>query len=175
MPSVRSLSDRVRARFERHCLALAVYHEARGEEPDGQRAVAQVVLNRKRSRAFPASICGVVYQNARRRNRCQFSFACDNRSDHPREKAAWQKAQAIAGEVMCRDCRTEEAAKHGTGLPPVAHATHYHALTVSPGWAKRLRRIDRIGGHIFYTCENTISRMEPPSDVLRLTATVPDP
>ncbi len=63
------------------CLTAAVYYEARSEPLDGQRAVAQVVLNRVRDRAFPASVCGVVYQGGARRDGrgigCQFSFACD--------------------------------------------------------------------------------------------------
>src|SRR3546814_1037743 len=44
------------------CLAEAVYYEARSESEEGQRAVAQVVLNRVRHPAYPGSVCGVVYQ-----------------------------------------------------------------------------------------------------------------
>src|SRR5262249_54575170 len=62
---------------EQQCLAAAIYFEARGESVKGQAAVAQVVLNRVRNPAYPKSICGVVYQNQKWRNRCQFSFACD--------------------------------------------------------------------------------------------------
>ena len=51
------------------CLAEAVYYEARSESWDGQRAVAQVVLNRVRHPAYPGSVCGVVFKGrcARRR------------------------------------------------------------------------------------------------------------
>ena len=42
------------------CLASAVYYEAGSQDDDGERAVAQVVLNRVRHPAFPASVCGVV-------------------------------------------------------------------------------------------------------------------
>ncbi len=66
---------------ELKCLATAIYFEARGEPEEGQLAVAQVVLNRVKNPAYPNTICGVVYQNKTKRNRCQFSFACDGRSD----------------------------------------------------------------------------------------------
>src|SRR5687768_7138370 len=46
------------------CLASAVYYEAGNQDVAGARAVAQVVLNRVRHPAFPASICGVVYQGS---------------------------------------------------------------------------------------------------------------
>ncbi|MFA9201497.1 MAG: cell wall hydrolase, partial [Cypionkella sp.] len=44
------------------CLTQAVYYEAGFEPMAGRRAVAQVVLNRMRHKAFPKSVCGVVYQ-----------------------------------------------------------------------------------------------------------------
>ena len=54
------------------CLALAVYHEARGEPLIGQKAVAEVVMNRVASDRFPDTICGVVMQPK------QFSFVSTN-------------------------------------------------------------------------------------------------
>ena len=59
------------------CLTSAVYYEAGSESDDGQRAVAQVVLNRVRHPAFPASVCDVVYQGSTRVTGCQFTFTCD--------------------------------------------------------------------------------------------------
>ena len=60
------------------CLAQAIYYEARSESEDGQRAVAQVVLNRVRHPAWPNSVCGVVYQGPMRAGGgCQFTFTCD--------------------------------------------------------------------------------------------------
>ncbi|MET0274055.1 MAG: cell wall hydrolase, partial [Phenylobacterium sp.] len=47
---------------ELDCLTSAVYFEARGESPQGQAAVATVVLNRVKHPAFPKSVCGVVFQ-----------------------------------------------------------------------------------------------------------------
>jgi spore germination cell wall hydrolase CwlJ-like protein len=123
-----------------NCLALAVYFEARGEPRAGRVAVAQVILNRAASGAYPASICGVVFQNQHRRNACQFSFACDGAADVPKETAAWRQAQQVAKEVI-----------QGKGLiKAVAGATHYHASYVSPKWASKLTRVSTIGSHVFY-------------------------
>src|SRR5688572_1678743 len=59
------------------CLADAIYYEAGFEPVAGQRAVAQVVVNRVRDRNFPKSVCGVVFQGAERKTGCQFTFTCD--------------------------------------------------------------------------------------------------
>lgn len=125
---------------ERQCLATAIYFEARGEPQRGQIAVAQVILNRVASGDYPDTICGVVYQNQSRRNRCQFSFACDGKPDTIKEKRAWAVAEEIAREVVIGD----------VGVAEIAGATHYHASYVSPRWAPRLKRLARIGHHIFY-------------------------
>jgi spore germination cell wall hydrolase CwlJ-like protein len=122
------------------CLAEAVYFEARGESDKGQRAVAQVVVNRAGSNTFPKSICGVVYQNQNRRNACQFSFACDGRPDVKSEAAAWRKAKTIARQIASGEMVTAV----------LRTATHYHANYVEPGWAKKMTRLSTIGNHIFY-------------------------
>ncbi|HEX6073589.1 MAG TPA: cell wall hydrolase, partial [Sphingomicrobium sp.] len=59
------------------CLTSAIYYEAGSQDSDGERAVAQVVLNRVRHPAFPASVCGVVYEGSTRPTGCQFTFTCD--------------------------------------------------------------------------------------------------
>lgn len=123
---------------QRYCMAAAVYYEARGEPDLGQRAVAQVVMNRVESKRYPNSICGVVFQNKAMRNRCQFSFACDGRPEKPRPGKAWNKALDIA--------KRFEA---GERLAKVAEATNYHADYVRPRWARSMRRISKIGRHIF--------------------------
>jgi hypothetical protein len=121
------------------CLTAAVYYEARSESFEGQRAVAQVVLNRVRHPAFPKSVCGVVYQGSKRRTGCQFSFTCDGSLGARREPAAWARARRIAG-----------AALAGSVYGPVGHATHYHASYVQPWWAASLRRAVSVGSHVFY-------------------------
>lgn len=133
-PAARSENDAARAR---ECLTAAVYYEARSEPLDGQRAVAQVVLNRVRDRAFPASVCGVVYQ--RTATVCQFSFACDGSTDRPRDYAAWARAAAVA-----------QAAYDGAVFAPVGASTHFHTAAIHPWWAPSLARVGRIGAHVFY-------------------------
>lgn len=125
---------------EELCLATAIYFEARGEPAKGQAAVAQVVLNRVRSPNYPDTICGVVYQNQARRNACQFSFACDGKPDRISERKAWELAEKIAADVVAGRQWVAE----------VATATNYHASSVFPRWAPSMRRLARIGQHIFY-------------------------
>jgi len=125
-----------------HCLATAVYFEARGESAKGQRAVAEVVLARTRVKGRPKSVCGVVYQGSHRKWRCQFSFACDGRSDVARNKKAWKRAKKIAAAAL----RARGKAK----TKVVRGATFYHARYVKPRWAKHMIVVARIGSHIFY-------------------------
>lgn len=121
------------------CLTAAVYYEARSQSDDGQRAVAQVVLNRVRDRAFPDSVCGVVYQGAHRASGCQFSFTCDGSMAGRRDPASWAHAQQIATDALS-----------GTVYAPVGSATFYHANYVQPWWAASMDRIATVGAHIFY-------------------------
>ena len=129
------------------CLTAAVYHEARSEGVDGQRAVAQVVLNRVRDRAFPSSVCGVVYQGSNRSTGCQFTFTCDGSLLRSRNPGAWERARAVAA-----------AALDGAVYAPVGSATHYHANYVSPWWAPSLARIGAVGSHIFYRWPGALGR-----------------
>lgn len=125
---------------EQQCLASGIYFEARGESVKGQAAVAQVILNRVRNPAYPNTICGVVYQNEDWRNRCQFSFACDNIKDRIRSQQHWKMAREVA--------MATTAGK--IWLPEVGSATHYHAVYVHPDWARTMKKVGRIGLHVFY-------------------------
>jgi spore germination cell wall hydrolase CwlJ-like protein len=125
---------------EQRCLAEAVYFEARSESEGGQAAVAQVVLNRVKSGLYTSSICGVVYQNRHRYKACQFTFACEGKSLRIAESEAWSRAKRVASAVL----------EGKTYLEDVGGATHYHANYVRPYWARRLKKMDVIGRHIFY-------------------------
>lgn len=124
---------------EGHCLTQAIYFEARSEPVEGQLAVAQVVLNRVKTSRFPNSICGVVFQNEKMRNRCQFSFACDGLSDNPYNEEAWDLAQRIS--YIALSDRWEDITKS---------AVYYHANYVTPYWVNALETTARHGNHIFY-------------------------
>ena len=130
--------DSTRARAL-ECLTSAVYYEAAQESDDGQKAVAQVVLNRVRHPAFPATVCGVVYQGSTRATGCQFSFTCDGSLSRAPSSAAWARAR-----------RTAAAALAGAVYAPVGFATHYHANYVVPYWASSLAKNAVVGAHIFY-------------------------
>ena len=121
------------------CLTQAVYFEAASESEQGQRAVAQVVLNRVRHPMFPNSVCGVVYQGAGGATGCQFSFVCDGSLDKPRTAYAWSAAERVA-----------KAALAGRVEPSVGEATHYHTRWVAPYWAPTVAKVAQIGAHIFY-------------------------
>jgi spore germination cell wall hydrolase CwlJ-like protein len=121
------------------CLTSAIYYEAGQESLEGQQGVAQVVLNRVRHPAFPASVCGVVYQGSTRSTGCQFTFTCDGSLARAPEPSAWNRARAVA-----------KAALAGFVQPAVGNATHYHASYVAPYWAPTLAKTAVIGAHIFY-------------------------
>ncbi|MES1989781.1 MAG: cell wall hydrolase [Pseudomonadota bacterium] len=135
-PSIEiKLSDLER---ERRCLVEGIYYEARGERAAGQRAVAEVVLNRVVSGRYPDTICGVVYQGVKS-GQCQFSFACTNVMTKPRDMTAWRKAQRMAHYVLSGKLRSS-----------IGAATFYHASYVSPYWAPHMVEVAKIGQHVFY-------------------------
>ena len=140
-PNYATLIDPKDSARQMRCLAEAIYFEARSEPEAGQAAVAQVVLNRVRSGIFPTDVCGVVYQDAKHPFACQFSFACEGKSLRVEEPACWETATRIAKDVVA-----------GSNFnPKLVEAINYHATYVYPFWAPTLRKIDKIGMHIFYT------------------------
>jgi spore germination cell wall hydrolase CwlJ-like protein len=123
-----------------------MYFEARGESVRGQLAVGRVILNRVASGAYPDTICGVVYQNEEKPNRCQFSFACDGRQDIVTEPAKWEEIEAYAYWLLAGEAKPVRAFQ----LASLQASTHYHADYVTPDWAKRMTLTGRIGHHYFY-------------------------
>lgn len=121
------------------CMTAAIYYEAAYEGLDGQRAVAQVVLNRMRHPAFPKSVCNVVFQGSERSTGCQFTFTCDGSLTRKPNAEVWSRARAVA-----------EAALNGYVMKSVGLATHYHADYVAPYWSPTLVKVSVIGAHIFY-------------------------
>jgi len=158
------------------CLAIALYHEARGEPLEGQAAVAATIFNRVASRAYPDTICDVVYENAERRNACQFSFACDGRSDEPKNLKSFRRMAALARMftrmVDARGAvRPEMARRH----PLLAHymrkyalVTHYHRHDVNPRWSRRMQRVGRAGAHVFFIAERVLKRMPEEHRLIRI-------
>jgi spore germination cell wall hydrolase CwlJ-like protein len=129
-------NDRARAQT---CLAMAVYYEAANQGPDGEAAVAQVVLNRLRNPLFPKTVCGVVFEGSSLPTGCQFTFTCDGSLGRPPNQAGWKQASEVA-----------ERALNGYVHKAVGDATHYHTVWVVPYWRSSLVKLTQIGAHIFY-------------------------
>jgi hypothetical protein len=146
-PNYAALIDPKDSARQMRCLAEAIYFESRSEPEEGQAAVAQVVLNRVRSGIYPTTVCGVVYQDRNRPFACQFTFACEGKSLRIEEPGPWAVATRIAQEV----------ASGANYNPKVGEAVNYHANYVSPFWVGYLRKVDRIGAHIFYAMREGVN------------------
>ena len=119
-----------------NCIAVAVYHEARGETLEGQLAVAKVIMNRAASGKYPSSWCGTVKQP------WQFSFVNPRTGRYPavnEQSASWHKALGVTRLAVANAVET---------LP--SDCLWYHADYVAPSWGRRLNRVSKIGAHIFY-------------------------
>jgi N-acetylmuramoyl-L-alanine amidase len=135
------------------CLAMNIYHEARNQPFAGQLAVASVVINRVRDERFPDTVCEVVRQGPTRpswkgtgelipvRNRCQFSWYCDGKSDKPLELQQFKRIYLLSIDILRGDT---------LNLDITDGATHYHADYVTPSWASSKTKTIEIEDHIFY-------------------------
>ncbi|MFU8836235.1 cell wall hydrolase [Roseovarius autotrophicus] len=132
---------------EARCLAEALYFEARGESVRGQFAVAEVILNRVDSAAFPDTVCGVINQGTGRKFQCQFTYTCDGKPDHIANKAAFDQVSRVARLMV------EGAPRRLTD-----GATHYHTRAVNPTWARVFPRTTTIGVHHFYRKPTQVSQ-----------------
>jgi len=120
---------------DHECLSMNIYHESRGEQAQGQIAVAQVTVNRVKHRQWPSSICEVVYQPK------QFSWTHLIKNHSPKETKAWKRAQVIARDVLI-----------GNVADVTGGAVFYHANWIkNPYWAKEVTLSKVIGNHLFYT------------------------
>jgi Cell Wall Hydrolase len=122
------------------CLTDAIYYEAASESEAGQRAVAQVIINRMRHPSYPDTICGVIYQGSERVTGCQFSYSCDGSMRRTPSAMFYNRARGVAASALA-----------GSVYAPVGLATHYHTTEINPYWAPSLRYITTIGAHRFYT------------------------
>lgn len=148
-PGFRFLASGESHEKARDCLAAAQWYEA-GDDPAGQRSVAQVVLNRTMHPAFPKTVCGVVFQGSERTTGCQFTFTCDGsiRRRLP-SPTAWARARAVA-----------DGALGGAVDPAVGLATHYHTDWVAPRWSSAMLKIARVGTHLFFRFPGQLGRPE---------------
>ena len=124
---------------ELKCLSEALYFEARGEQIEGQIAVADVIINRKVSKRFPNTICGVVSEGSHKRNACQFSYNCDGKLELIYDKKTYRRIVKLSSMIL-----------NGAFSDITNGATFFHASEVSPSWSKKFKKTRKIGRHIFY-------------------------
>ena len=124
---------------EMKCLSEALYFEARGEQIEGQIAVADVIINRKNSNRFPNTICGVVSEGSHKRHACQFSYNCDGKLELIYDKKTYSRIVKLSSMIL-----------NGAFSDVTKGATFFHASEVSPSWSKKFKKTRKIGRHIFY-------------------------
>ena len=142
---------------EATCLAKNMYFEARNQGLAGQLAVSLVVMNRVKDERFPNTICGVIEQGPISkwwliekgkivpiRNRCQFSWFCDGKSDDPKEPTTYGRLLDISKDLVYG---------HLDVVDFTEGATHYHADYVYPAWRKQKKKTVEVADHIFYRWE----------------------
>ena len=141
---------------EATCLAKNMYYEARNQGLAGQLAVSLVVMNRVKDSRYPNTVCGVVEQGPTReswkkngtyypiRNRCQFSWFCDGKSDEPKEPTTYKRLLDLSLVLVYDDIQIVDFTEG---------ATHYHADYVFPAWRKSKTKTVEIADHIFYRWE----------------------
>jgi spore germination cell wall hydrolase CwlJ-like protein len=148
-PFVAAYGDAASPRRAEDCLTEAIYYEGVLEPEAGQRAIAQVVLNRVRHPEYPNSVCGVVFQGQHLSTGCQFTFTCDGSRARAPMPSLWRKANLVA-----------KAALGGSVAKDVGLSTHYHADYVQPYWSHTLDQAGQIGRHIFYRWRGNAGRPE---------------
>ena len=146
VPAALKLASEINESAELYCLSKTIYHEASNQPDRGKIAVAQVVINRVKSNKWPDTVCKVVWQQ-RWSSSCNclvpmFTWTTDNIPNVVKNKKAWEKSVQAAHAVY-----------RNKAINPVGTATHYHADYVSPYWAKKLKKVTKLGNHIFYSEE----------------------
>ena len=132
-----SYEEKQRVMKEVECLARNIYFEAGSEPRNGKIAVAEVTMNRVKSKQFPKTVCGVVYQKTGRT--CQFSWVC-KQNKVVRSKQMWLESLRIAENILI--------SKRRYGI--IGSAQYFHADYVNPSWAEEKQLVMKIGRHIFY-------------------------
>ncbi|GAB6173154.1 cell wall hydrolase [Paradesulfitobacterium aromaticivorans] len=115
------------SREELELLARVIYAEARGEDLEGQVAVAAVVLNRLEDSRFPKTIREVIYQPR------AFTAVTDKQIHlNPNDEAYRAAAEALAGKD-----------------PTEGALYYYNPRTATDTWIKSRPVVKQIGNHTF--------------------------
>lgn len=153
---------------EVQCLAKNIFYEAANESEEGKAAVGLVTINRSMDDRFPDTICKVVDQKTtfRKVERflvklkssshytfkteiktitvCQFSWRCKRTPAPKQEDVRWQESYRIADSLLNSYDYAHLDNVYGKAL-------YFHSTKVRPTWAKDMKKVKRIGGHIFYS------------------------
>lgn len=133
------------------CLALAMYHEARGETEGERLAVAQVIYNR--ALHSNASVCNIVWAD----NGSQFQWVKATSTIVPREPSAWAAIQNSA----LRFARHRPAdTTHGA-------TNFFNPELCSPSWAK--------GGQVTVLLRQVFMRLDGKKERFAGKVSVSDP
>lgn len=126
------------------CHATNIYYEARGESKEGMKAIASVVINRKNNTG--KTDCEIIFQknqfswtNQQNFEDIQKLLNGDLSDLSDKDRQAYQQARLIAHTVLTERLKV---------LPDTA--MWYHAEYVKPRWSTKLKKVKRIGKHIFY-------------------------
>lgn len=131
-------------------LARTIYGEARGEKAIGQKAVACVILNRFKSKKGylkGETISETCKKHAtdRRTGRVVYQFSCWDPQD-PNYKIIKDATPEKLGESY----EVAKEALSGVYKDITCGSLHYHALDVSPWWARGKKPVVMLGNHVFY-------------------------
>ena len=121
-------------------MAKTMWGEARGEGLAGMQAVGNVIMNRVDAGSwYGASIKDVVLK--------PYQFSCWNSNDPNRAKIDALTVSQLESSMALPLARQIIAGD----LPDITGgATHYHAKSITPSWASKMKRTAMIGNHIFY-------------------------
>ncbi len=119
---------------EKYCMAQNIYFESANQSALGKLAVGLVVMNRVKDTRYPDTICGVVRQDS------QFSWVKNNRSNVPKDDAAWKESVRI----------TEDVLSGRADFLEFDGVMNYHADYVNPHWSGAMEEVATIDQHIFY-------------------------
>ncbi|MEZ5825912.1 MAG: cell wall hydrolase [Geminicoccaceae bacterium] len=128
------------ASFERQteCMAQNIWFETRGSAFAEKLAVAQVVLNRVEAPDHADTPCEVIWEDR------QFSWTHDGLSDRIRidnaiDRRAW--TDSVLAALVATASKTPDL----TG-----GSTHFHAVSISPGWSRKMDHVVTYGDHDYY-------------------------
>lgn len=123
------------------CLARNVYYEARGEPIIGQKAVAQVTVNRVRSSEWPNDLCSVVSQTTMTQEGkvCQFSWYCDEKFNKKLVIDKNNPSYIAAKQVLLEGHKV---------LDDHTYFFRRYDVYMHPSWPNKT--VIRIGNHVFY-------------------------